>query len=93
MNSKQRHYLRGLAHSFKPVVNIGKNGITEGTIHSIHVALNAHELIKVKIKGDKKEFSEFVTQKLNCYLVGSIGNIVTLFRQNEKLENRKIKLP
>ncbi len=96
MNSKQRQYLRGIAHHLKPVVNIGKNGVTDGTFHCINDALKSHELIKIKYKTDKSELDKFInsiTQKLSCNVVGKIGHIIIIYKQHEDPEKQKIKLP
>jgi RNA-binding protein len=49
LKGSQRKYLRGVAHSYKPLVQIGKEGLSEGVLGAIDDALEAHELIKVKI--------------------------------------------
>jgi len=41
-----------LAHSTKPVVQVGKNGWSAGLRAEIDAALLAHELIKVRITGE-----------------------------------------
>jgi RNA-binding protein len=48
LSNKQKQYLKGLAHSLKPVVQLGNNGLTEGVLAEIDVAITHHELIKVK---------------------------------------------
>ena len=55
LNKKQIQYLKGLAHSLKPVVLLGSNGLTEAVIAEIDFALNHHELIKIKIPTDDRE--------------------------------------
>ena len=71
INSKQRSKLRSLAHHLKPIVNIGKLGITEGSISSIDEALDSHELIKVKfiqnnydVPSISKEWIKIIEQTL-----------------------------
>ena len=54
LTNKQTQYLKGLAHSLKPVVQLGANGLTEGVIAEIDQALSHHELIKVKIPSDDR---------------------------------------
>ena len=44
----QKKHLKGLAHSLKPVVQIGKEGVTEGVIRAVDEGLFQHELIKIK---------------------------------------------
>ncbi len=94
----QRKYLRGLAHSLKPVVSIGQKGITDAVIRSIDEALDAHELIKLKFidfkeKEQKKELIEHIELKNKCEIAGSIGHTVILFRQHKNPEKRKVTLP
>ena len=96
LNSRQRKYLRSQAHHLNPIAVIGKNGFTKGSAISIERALVAHELIKVKFnecKDKKHEISQEVVNKLNCSIVGIIGNIVIFYRlQNDKMDI-KYKLP
>ena len=47
LSNKQKQFLKGLAHSIKPVVQLGANGLTEGVVAEIDHALSHHELIKV----------------------------------------------
>ena len=49
LNGKQRRYLRGLAHSLEPIVQLGKGGLTDGVVGAVDAALADHELIKVKL--------------------------------------------
>jgi len=94
----QRKYLRGLAHSLKPVVSIGQKGITDAVIRTIDEALDAHELVKIqflafKEKDQKKERIERIEVETKCEVAGTIGHTVILFRQHQDPEKRKITLP
>src|SRR4029078_11848892 len=42
-------YLRGLGHHLSPVVQTGKDGITDALVAATRTALSTHELIKVKV--------------------------------------------
>lgn len=90
-----KKYLRSLAHHLKPVVMVGRNGISGQLIASVDAALKDHELIKVKFvefKEEKKEIAEEVATVTKSDVVGIIGNIVIFYRQHPHPEKRKIKI-
>ena len=94
LSTKQKQFLKGLAHHLSPVVMLGGNGLTEGVLAEIDNALNHHELIKVKIAGADRETKQLIidaivreTQSSN---VQTIGHILVLYRPNEE---GKIQLP
>ena len=94
ITSKQKSYLRSLAHKLKPVVMIGNAGVTENVIQEIDNSLEHHELIKVRISGMEREdragTASDLSQKTHAEVVGSIGHIVILYRPSRKPH---IKLP
>jgi RNA-binding protein len=97
LTGAQRKYLRGLAHSLKPVVFIGQKGTTDSLVSALDEAFRTHELIKVKFlefkeKDQKKEIIEFIEKKNNCQCCGIIGHMALFFRQNPDAEKRKIDL-
>ena len=95
LSSSQRKYLRSLAHHLKPIVYIGKNNISKGTILSIDENLDVHELIKIKSHDNKLTPDSISTIKktLNFSIIGEIGKTIIIYRQNSDKELRKIKLP
>jgi len=96
LKGSQRKYLRGEAHHLKPLVLIGAKGVTDQLLGSVNQALKDHELIKIKFgefKEAKKEISEEIAQATKSELVGLIGNVAILYRQNPDPEKRKIKVP
>ena len=82
-NIKKRE-LRKQAYLLKPFVMIGQHGLTDAVLAEIDVALNAHELIKIRIRGgDKNERTEQCLQiekQLNAAVVHQIGHITVLYR-------------
>lgn len=89
----QKKYLRGLAHSFKPIVMVGEKGITPGVLEAVEQALVDHELIKVRLQKpeDKKGMAEELATKTQSVLCGLVGHTVILFRPHP--EKPKIHLP
>ena len=96
LKGSQRKYLRGAAHSYRPLVQIGKEGLSEGVLTAIDDALEAHELIKVKMAAERDEREAFVPvieARLNCECVGTVGRMAILYREHPDPEKRKITVP
>jgi len=96
ISSSDRSFLRSQAHHLEPVVLIGKNGISDGTVEAVNKALEARELIKIKFrefKDNKQSISDEIAASANCHVVGMIGHTVILFRQNPDPEKQNIRLP
>ena len=96
LTSRQRKYLRALAHHLEPVVKIGKQGISTNLLKAIDEALNDHELIKIKFidfKDEKQELTSKIIEETKCEIAGIIGNIAILFRESNIEEKRNIRLP
>ncbi len=94
----QRKYLRGLAHSMKPIVFIGQKGLTAAIHQSTEKALDQHELIKVKFidfkeKDQKNEIAGVLESGTGSEVVGMIGHTAILYRRQSDPEKRKILLP
>jgi RNA-binding protein len=95
LKGSAKKYLRSEAHHLKPVVMVGRNGVSEQLIASVDAALKDHELIKVKFldfKEEKKEISQEIASKTKSEVVGIIGNIATFYRQHPQPELRIIKV-
>lgn len=93
LKGSERTHLRGLAHSLKPYVHVGKDGITTSLTRQIIQALNDHELIKIKFvdfKENKKEIAAEIETATKCECVGLIGHIGIFYKQHPKPEKRRI---
>lgn len=86
MNTSFKQDLKAQAHHLKPVVLLGAKGLTQAVIEETNVALEAHELIKVKINGaekaDRQLIAEALCSSLNADLVQLIGNTAIIYRKN-----------
>ncbi|WP_279896654.1 ribosome assembly RNA-binding protein YhbY [Pasteurella multocida] len=94
LSTKQKQFLKGLAHHLNPVVMIGNNGLTEGVLAEIDNALTHHELIKVKIAGADREVKQLIidaiVRETNASAVQTIGHILVLYRPSQEPQ---IQLP
>ncbi|MCM2679666.1 ribosome assembly RNA-binding protein YhbY [Echinimonas agarilytica] len=83
LSNKQKNFLKAQAHPLKPVVLLGNNGLTEGVIAEIEIALDHHELIKVKVLGEDREerqaICDAIVRETGCLLVQIIGKTAVLF--------------
>lgn len=86
MDTSLKQSLKAQAHHLKPVVMLGNKGLTSAVIDETNIALNAHELIKVKINGaekhDRQTIAEELCQSLEACLVQLIGNTAIVYRKN-----------
>lgn len=95
LTGKHKSFLRSLAHPLKPVVQIGHQGLTEGVVSALEVALDRHELIKVKVSGesdqDAAELAPAVEKSTRAQVAQIIGRTLVLYRRRD--DNPKIVLP
>ena len=86
MDKKTIQALKARAHGLKPVVMIGDKGLTDAVLAETNIALDAHELIKIKISGHDRENKQTIAQELchelDAQLIQKIGNIIVVYRLN-----------
>lgn len=95
LSNAQKRYLRGLAHDLKPIILVGAKGISDNLVSELALALEHHELVKVKIAADDREtrdqwISELI-EKSGAALVARIGHVAVLYRR--RAEQPTIILP
>ncbi|GGG27015.1 RNA-binding protein [Lysinibacillus alkalisoli] len=95
LTGKQKRYLRAEAHHLTPIFQVGKGGVNEAMLTQIEEALEARELIKVRIldncEFEKNEVAEALAEGTYAELVQLIGLTVVLYKESRK--NKKIILP
>jgi RNA-binding protein len=88
LTKNQVKFLRGLCHSLKPVIMIGQKGLTNEVLDELEIALNHHELVKIKIASDdreaRKEMIKNICEQSLSQSVQIIGKTVSVYRRNEK---------
>ena len=92
LNKTQIKALRAESHrlKLKPVVIVGQNGLSENVQNEIEIALEHHELIKIRIpamdKTGKKQLIETICTRTNAVLITAIGNIAVIYRRTENAD-------
>lgn len=97
LTGSQRRYLRGLAHTLHPLIQVGHKGINAGLIQELAEALDAHELVKVRVgrhaPDELAATAETLAKKTGAAVAQLIGHIILLYRPATEAEARKITLP
>lgn len=95
LSGKQRRYLRGLGHSLSPVVQLGKEGLTDPLVDAVDAALTTHELVKVRIGRNAPAHRHAVADELaartGSEVAQVLGHTILLYRRHP--EEPKIRLP
>ena len=88
LTSKQRAYLRSLASTYDTIMQVGKGGVTPNIIKTISDALEARELIKLRVLENSeytpREAAEEIAEATNSEVVTVIGTKFVLYRESEK---------
>jgi RNA-binding protein len=88
LTSQQIKRLRAEGHrlKLKPIVTVGQKGLSDNLHHEIDIALEHHELLKIRIpaldKSDRRKFGQQICEHHNASLVEGIGNVIVLYRCN-----------
>ena len=93
LTGKERARLRSQANMLKPIVMIGKDGLSETVIDQIDQIIEIRELIKIKIQNnsaeDARNVAEEVAKELNAEVIQVIGGIVVLYRESKEEKNEE----
>lgn len=88
LTTKQRQFLKGRAHNLNPVVIVGMAGASPALRAELNLALEAHELVKVKLpaldKAERDALMAELTGGSGAELVQRIGRVLVLYRPSEK---------
>jgi len=88
LTGKQKRFLRALAHDKKPVVQLGKEGLTAAVTKAVDQSLETHELIKVKVASpgdeDLAELGERLAAETRSSLADVIGRTLLVYRRRTK---------
>ena len=95
ITSKQRSFLKSLAHELEPTVYIGKSGLTDNIVKEMETGLETRELVKVKLQEScelsPKDAANSLADLLKAEYVQAIGRKFTLYRESK--DHKQIELP
>ena len=88
LNSKQRAALRGMANTMDTIFQIGKDGLGESFYRQVDEALEARELIKLRVLESSmlgaREASADIAAHCNADVVQVIGSRFVLYRPSKE---------
>ena len=91
LTEKLKRELKAKAHHLNPVVTIGDKGLSKPVLKELNIALDAHELIKVRMhsedRDERKSIMIEIAKSLDATPINQIGKVLIIFRKNE--ENSK----
>lgn len=83
LTGKQKRHLRSLAQTLKPVVHVGKNGLTDATIGEVTKALIRDELVKVKLqeaeRAERASQADELAKRTGAEIAGLVGGALSLY--------------
>jgi RNA-binding protein len=85
LKANQKKNLRGQAHHLKPIVTVADKGLSESVLAEIERALNDHELIKIKLRGDREKRKVWVNDiasKCKAETIQTIGQVACFYRKH-----------
>lgn len=87
LSTQQVRFLRGLTHQLHPVVTIADKGLSENVLAELETSLEKHELIKVKLRGEREQRKQWITeigQLPGVEKIHVIGQVACFFKRNSK---------
>ena len=95
LSNKQIKFLRAKCHDLNPVILMGQKGLTEEVLNELNIALDYHELVKIKLAVDdrevRKQLIANICEKTQSEEIQSIGKTLSVYRVN--IEKPVIELP
>ena len=96
LTSRQRAHLRSLAHSLKPILHVGTDGVSDAVVESVEEAFNTRELLKVKVHEsaplDVDQAAAALAARIpDAHVPQTIGRTIVLYRPFP--DDPEIRLP
>lgn len=92
LSGKEKRALRARAHHLNPIVNIGAQGPSDAVVAELEVALDDHELVKLRVAADdreqRKQIIENLCRRTKAEFVQRIGHTAVIYRKRPQDETR-----
>jgi RNA-binding protein len=96
LSARVRAHLKSLAHPLAPLVQVGVEGVTPAVGRAATIALEQHELIKIRLgqgfEGEREDAAQELVALTGAQLVQVIGRIVVLYRRRSKDDPKRPRI-
>lgn len=96
LTKKQTKQLRALANTLKPLIQIGKNDLSDTAVQQAEETLERRELMKCQVLDgsgmDAKEAAQALAERLGAEVVQVIGNRFVVYRRSKRDDVEHIPL-
>lgn len=97
IKGKKNRYLRSQAATMKPVLQVGREGITENLLNQFELLIEKDELIKVSLLQntmvEPQDMIDAVNEfDSNIVPIQTIGSKMIFYKKASKIKNRKYSL-
>ena len=97
ITGKQRAALRRMSNSLDTIYQVGKGGFSPERIKGLSDALEARELVKLRVLENSgmttRSVADALSDELSCEIVSVVGGCIVIYRRSPIEKNRKIELP
>ncbi len=93
LSGTQRRNLRRRAHALRPAVQLGGAGLTGAVVDAVDRALEDHELIKLRLAGERnqrRDLAKLAAERTQSTLAGLVGHVAILYRPARDPKRRRI---
>lgn len=88
MNSKRRAYLKKISHGMRPVIQVGKDGVSPALVQQVSETILKRELIKISfldtMPEEPREAAEKILERTRSEFVSLVGRKLTIYKRNER---------
>ncbi|KRK90835.1 YhbY family RNA-binding protein [Companilactobacillus futsaii] len=97
IKGKKNRYLRSQAATMKPVIQVGRDGITENLLKQLEMLIEKNELIKVSLLQNTMVEPQDLIEALNevdpeIVHIQTIGSKMVFYKKASKIKNRKYSI-
>lgn len=84
LSNRELRVLKARAQLLKPMLKVGKDGLSPAFLKALDETLAHHELVKVKFdefKEQRKELGPRLAEGVRARIVMAVGHVVVVFRR------------